>query len=140
MKPTYTPEKIDEFVANAKKDVEAAKSLFTLAYEKILDINMGDAINSPESIKALSDKVKQIKSSIKKKTDTYYDVINMYETGEYPDNVSELDRVNDTLDSLGDDMSKLYYALEDILMAVSELTGQFFLVCMLVSSALSSVL
>ena len=31
MKPTYTPEKIDEFVANAKKDVEAAKSLFTLA-------------------------------------------------------------------------------------------------------------
>jgi gas vesicle protein len=126
MKPTYTPEKIDEFVASAKKDVEAAKSLFTLAYEKILDINMGDAINSPESIKALSDKVKQIKSSIKKKTDTYYDVINMYETGEYPDNVSELDRVNDTLDSLGDDISKLYYALEDILMAVSELTGQFF--------------
>jgi hypothetical protein len=50
----------------------------------------------------------------------------MYETGEYPDNVSELDRVNDTLDSLGDDISKLYYALEDILMAVSELTGQFF--------------
>ena len=126
MKPTYTPEKIDEFVASAKKDVEAAKSLFTLTYEKILDINMGDAINSPESIKALSDKVKQIKSSIKKKTDTYYDVINMYETGEYPDNVSELDRVNDTLDSLGDDISKLYYALEDILMAVSELTGQFF--------------
>jgi hypothetical protein len=126
MKPTYTPEKIDEFVASAKKDVEAAKSLFTLAYEKILDINMGDAINSPESIKALSDKVKQIKSSIKKKTDTYYEAINMYETGEYPDNVSELDRVNDTLDSLGDDMSKLYYALEDILMAVSELTGQFF--------------
>ena len=126
MKPTYTPEKIDEFVASAKKDVEAAKSLFTLAYEKILDINMGDAINSPESIKALSDKVKQIKSSIKKKTDTYYDIVNMYETGEYPDNVSELDRVNDTLDSLGDDISKLYYALEDILMAVSELTGQFF--------------
>lgn len=126
MKPTYTPEKIDEFVASAKKDVEAAKSLFTLAYEKILDINMGDAVNSPESIKALADKVKQIKSSIKKKTDTYYDVINMYETGEYPDNVSELDRVNDTLDSLGDDISKLYYALEDILMAVSELTGQFF--------------
>lgn len=126
MKPTYTPEKIDEFVASAKKDVEAAKSLFTLAYEKILDINMGDAINSPESIKALSDKVKQIKSSIKKKTDTYYEAINMYETGEYPDNVSELDRVNDTLDSLGDDISKLYYALEDILMAVSELTGQFF--------------
>jgi gas vesicle protein len=126
MKPTYTPEKIDEFVASAKKDVEAAKSLFTLAYEKILDINMGDAVNSPESIKALADKVKQIKSSIKKKTDTYYDVINMYETGEYPDNVSELDRVNDTLDSLGDDISKLYYALEEILMAVSELTGQFF--------------
>lgn len=126
MKPTYTPEKIDEFVANAKKDVEAAKGLFTLAYEKVLDINMGDAVNSPESIKALSDKVKQIKSSIKKKTDTYYDIINMYETGEYPDNVSELDRVNDTLDSLGDDISKLYYALEDILMAVSELTGQFF--------------
>lgn len=126
MKPTYTPEKIDEFVANAKKDVEAAKSLFTLAYEKILDINMGDAVNSPESIKALADKVKQIKSSIKKKTDTYYDVINMYETGEYPDNVSELDRVNDTLDGLEGDMSKLYYALEEILMAVSELTGQFF--------------
>ena len=126
MKPTYTPEKIDEFVANAKKDVEAAKSLFTLAYEKILDINMGDAVNSPESIKALADKVKQIKSSIKKKTDTYYDVINMYETGEYPDNVSELDRVNDTLDGLEGDMSKLYYALEEILMAVAELTGQFY--------------
>jgi hypothetical protein len=126
MKPTYTPEKIDEFVANAKKDVEAAKSLFTLAYEKIIDINIGDAVNSPESIKALADKVKQIKSSIKKKTDTYYDAINMYETGEYPDNVSELDRVNDTLDGLEGDMSKLYYALEEILMAVSELTGQFY--------------
>jgi hypothetical protein len=126
MKPTYTPEKIDEFVASAKKDVEAAKSLFTLAYEKIIDINIGDAVNSPESIKALADKVKQIKSSIKKKTDTYYDAINMYETGEYPDNVSELDRVNDTLDGLEDDMSKLYYALEEILMAVSELTGQFY--------------
>jgi gas vesicle protein len=126
MKPTYTPEKIDEFVASAKKDVEAAKSLFTLAYEKIIDINIGDAVNSPESIKALADKVKQIKSSIKKKTDTYYDAINMYETGEYPDNVSELDRVNDTLDGLEGDMSKLYYALEEILMAVSELTGQFY--------------
>ena len=126
MKPTYTPEKIDEFVASAKKDVEAAKSLFTLAYEKIIDINIGDAVNSPGSIKALADKVKQIKSSIKKKTDTYYDAINMYETGEYPDNVSELDRVNDTLDGLEGDMSKLYYALEEILMAVSELTGQFY--------------
>jgi gas vesicle protein len=126
MKPTYTPEKIDEFVASAKKDVEAAKSLFTLAYEKIIDINIGDAVNSPESIKALADKVKQIKSSIKKKTDTYYDAINMYETGEYPDNVSELDRVNDTLDGLEGDMSKLYYALEEILMAVSGLTGQFY--------------
>lgn len=126
MKPTYTPEKIDEFVASAKKDVEAAKSLFTLAYEKVLDINMGDAVNSPEPIKALSDKVKQIKSSIKKKTDTYYDAVKMYTTGEYPDNVRELDNLNDTLDSLGDDMSKLYYALEDILMAISGLTGQFF--------------
>jgi hypothetical protein len=126
MKPTYTPEKIDEFVASAKKDVEAAKSLFTLAYEKIIDINIGDAVNSPGSIKALADKVKQIKSSIKKKTDTYYEAINMYETGEYPDNVSELDRVNDTLDGLEGDMSKLYYALEEILMAVSELTGQFY--------------
>ena len=126
MKPTYTPEKIDEFVASAKKDVEVAKSLFTLAYEKILDINISDVVNSTEQVDNLIDKITKSRFSINKKASTYYGAVNMEELGEYPDNVAELDKLANELDEIGDDMSKLDTALEAILSAAEELTGQFY--------------
>jgi hypothetical protein len=126
MKPTYTPEKIDEFVASAKKDVEAARSIFMLAYEKILDINIGDVVNSTEQVDNLIDKITKSKFSINKKASTYMGAVNMEELGEYPDNVAELDKLANELDEIGDDMSKLDTALEAILSAAEELTGQFY--------------
>jgi hypothetical protein len=126
MKPTYTPEKIDEFVASAKKDVEAARSIFMLAYEKILDINMGDVVNSTEQVDSLIDKITKSRFSINKKASTYMGAVNMEELGEYPDNVAELDKLANELDEIGDDMSKLDTVLENILSAAEELTGQFY--------------
>jgi hypothetical protein len=52
--------------------------------------------------------------------------VNMEELGEYPDNVAELDKLANELDEIGDDMSKLDTALEAILSAAEELTGQFY--------------
>ena len=123
---SYTPEKIDEFIASAEKEKTASINIFKAIRSKIQNISIQSAIESSDELSSLLDKIKQTRSFLNNKAQKYYNVIEMYGGNDYPDNVSKLDSLTTDLDNINDDLSLLEDALDNIMEAVEKLKGQYF--------------
>jgi hypothetical protein len=126
MKINYTPEKIDEFIVAAEQAVQKGEALFKKYYNDILQISIADLVQSPESYKILSDNIEKSRKSIESLWNKFFDIVDMYEVGEYPDNVSKLDNLATKLDNIQIDISQLGNALGYIIDAGEEITGQLY--------------
>ena len=123
---SYTPEKIDEFVTSAEKEKSAAINVFKAIRSKIYDINIQNAIESQDELNSLLDKIKQTRSFLNTKAQKYYNVVEMYDVADYPDNISKLDNLTTNLDNINDDLSLLEDTVDNIIEAVEKLKGQYF--------------
>ena len=123
---TYTPEKIDEFVATAQKEVDMAEGIFRITYQKILDITMPSIVESTKQLDDLYNKLTEVRKFIDKKASLYYNIKEMYEFGEYPDNVTQLDDLSTKLDNVNEDLGQLREVIHILTEASHALTGQFF--------------
>jgi hypothetical protein len=126
MNISYTPEKIDEFVTFAEKEKSSAINVFKAIRSKIHDISIQNAIESPDELNSLLDKIKQTRSFLDTKAQKYYNVVKMYDITDYPDNVSKLDNLTTDLDNINDDLYLLEDTLDNIVEAVKKLKGQYF--------------
>ncbi len=126
MNISYTPEKIDEFVLSAEKEKSSAESIFRAIRSKIYNISIQNAIEFPDEINSLLDKVKQTRSFLDNKAQKYYKVIEMYDIADYPDNVSKLDDLVTKMDNINDDFFLLEETLDNIIAAVNKLKDQYF--------------
>jgi hypothetical protein len=123
---SYTPEKIDEFVTSAEKEKSAAINVFRTIRSKTYDISIQNAIESPDELNYLLDKIKQTRSFLNTKAQKYYNVVEMYDVADYPDNISKLDDLVTDLDNINNDLSLLEDTLNSIAEAVEKLKGQYF--------------
>ena len=123
---TYTPEKIDEFVATAQKEVAMAEGIFRITYQKILNITMSSIVESTKQLDELYNKLTEVRKFIDKKASLYYSIKEMYEFGEYPDNVTQLDDLSTKLDNVNEDLGQLREVIYSLTEASYALTGQFF--------------
>jgi hypothetical protein len=123
---SYTPEKIDEFITSAEKEKLAAENIFRMIRSKIYDVSIQNAIESPDEIDSLLDKVKQTRSSLNSKAQKYYKVVEMYDVADYPDNIAKLDDLVTKMDNLNDDFYLLEDTLDNIISVVDKLKSQYF--------------
>ncbi len=106
-KMQYTPEKIDEFVVDAQKCAEYLKKIYEKYYADMLALSIGDVMENSEPLRLSLEKLAKEKTYVDKLSTKWYNAIEMYTVGEYPDNVTKLDKLYDIIDHLQTDIDNL---------------------------------
>jgi len=120
---SYTPEKIDEFVAQLTKEVESAKNIFSVALNKVKDLSVGSITDNPSFAEGYLEKIKAANEIINKKHSKYFDIVDLYDVGDYPNNVKQLENLTDTLNNYYYDIMRIEDALEETISASKKLTN-----------------
>jgi GTP1/Obg family GTP-binding protein len=116
MKIQYAPEKIDEFVQEGMRYITNLKQLYEKFYNDIMTVSVGDVFQDPTELKSKLDILNKSKERTEAVSNKYYGAIEMYEVGEYPDNVRKLDEIYSDIDSMQfdiDEISDIYQAVYD---------------------------
>jgi hypothetical protein len=104
---SYDENKINQFVAEAEKDVQMASNLVNKFGSNIVNISLKDIYDNMGQMKSAQQKLNSSKEYISGKFDKFYDIVETYEVGEYPDNVSKLYDLNNKLDTQKESLSDL---------------------------------
>lgn len=115
MNVSYEPSKIDEFVVEAKKDVELGKNLINKFGSMMINLSLITIFENFEQMKAAQEKISSSQKYLEKKFGKFFDIVEFYEVGEYPDNVIELDRLSSQIDDLSIKLSEIVDAFEDLI-------------------------
>jgi hypothetical protein len=119
---SYQPEKIDEFIVEVKKDIEMGRSLLSNYTSLVVNASLISVFEDMDQMKAATDKMRESEKYLSKKFDKFYDITQLYDYMDFPDNVKELDDVSGELDKLAMSISDLYYGLEDLIELVDKLS------------------
>jgi hypothetical protein len=84
-----------------------ASNLVNKFGSNIVNISLKDIYDNMEQMKSAQQKLNSSKEYISGKFDKFYDIVETYEVGEYPDNVSKLYDLSNKLDSQKDSLSDL---------------------------------
>lgn len=121
-KISYEPEKIDEFVKEAENVLSSTEKVLSSSVQKILSINIQELVQSPDDMKQLLDYLENFHKNVEKKFGKFYDIVEMYEIGEYPNNIKQLDGLASKIDNKNLDIYYLKDALRNILDARDEIS------------------
>ena len=108
----YTPEKIDQFVQEGEKDINKATEILRKYYHSVMTTTIGDVSERVDEVLTLVQKLDQTKKVLNERMEFYFDVVNMYEVGEYPDNLKRLDDIGTEIDNLQMDIGDVKDAFE----------------------------
>jgi hypothetical protein len=123
---SYTPEKIDEFISIAEKVIQNGKNLFFKYKDMILSINISDVVEDVEKYKTLHLKISNDRDNLEKTYNKFYDIVEMYDFMDRPNNVKKLDDLAGSIDNLALDIYYLKDALDNIIDAGKDLNKQYF--------------
>lgn len=104
---TYDETKINQFVVEAQKDVQMAENLINKFGANVVNISLKDIYDNMGQMKSAQEKLDSSKNYISGKYDKFYDIVEAYEVGEYPDNVETLYDLSNKLDKQKDSLSDL---------------------------------
>jgi len=104
---TYDENKINQFVVEAQKDVQMAENLINKFGANVVNISLKDIYDNMGQMKSAQEKLDSSKNYISGKYDKFYDIVEAYEVGEYPDNVETLYDLSNKLDKQKDSLSDL---------------------------------
>lgn len=117
----YTPEKIDEFVRQAENVLDNVERVFNTSIQKISNINIQELLQSPDETKKLLEYLENFHKQVETKNEKFYDVVELYEIGEYPDNIKRLDELFNKIDNKNLDLYYSKDALRSIIDASDEI-------------------
>lgn len=115
----YTPEKIDEFISDAHKCVTYLKKIYHQYYQQLLALTIGDVMDDPDPVKQIMDKMSMESKYADKLATKYYNAIVMYEFGDYPDNVTQLDELYNVIEHLQSDLDNVRDIFESVYESVT---------------------
>lgn len=117
----YTPEKIDQFVIQAKADLAKAKELIKGYYHSIASLTVGEIVDEIEKYEAHLKKLDEIQEHYDKVYTKYYDIVEMYDFLNYPANVKELDKISNAISNSQNDLYRLHNSFEELIEAAKDL-------------------
>lgn len=120
-KLNYTPEKIDEFIKEASAHLEKGKQMFESTHNTLMSLAIGEIVDDIERYRKNLENMENQQKFYEAKFEKYYDIVEMYDFMDLPDNVKQLERINNGLDSLQMDIYKLNNAFEEILDSAEKL-------------------
>ena len=112
---SYDPTKIDEFVAEAKKDIQMALALIEKFGSAVVNSSLVSIFENLEKMQSAQKKMDESRKYVENKYNKFYKIVEMYEVGEYPDNVSELDDLANQLDNHSMTIYQLSDAFEELI-------------------------
>ena len=104
----YTPEKINEFVAKATKDVQDLQKVFRLLRNRVENLTIKEVEESPNEATKLQEKVKVASKYASDKHDFYFEV------GE------GLEELTEKLDDLQQNLKYVGYAMDNLVEAAND--------------------
>lgn len=111
----YTPERIDDLIQESSAFYGKAKNYFNKSYNLVLTLTIQECIENYESLKKRFEEMQEAKKVIDARFNKYYDIVDSYEVGEYPENVMDLEKNSDALDGLSMNMGHVVDAMQDML-------------------------
>jgi uncharacterized protein Yka (UPF0111/DUF47 family) len=118
---SYSPEKIDEFVEAAGKDLTDAKKVLAGARNAITFVTLGEMMDDIARYESFVSEVEQYQKHYEKLYGKYYDIVDMYDYMDLPDNVNKLEKINDQIDAVQNDLYRVYNSMEEIVENVKKL-------------------
>lgn len=117
----YSSEKIDEILQKAKSDLDKAKRSLSGFHNAITVMTIGEIMDDLERYTQFKDEIEKHQKYYENLYNKYYDIIDMYDFLDQPDNVTELDRINNKIDSIQNDLYSLADSMEEILGYVAKI-------------------
>lgn len=111
---SYTPEKIDEFVAQATKDLTDAQAFFRRNIRIIASISIFEVAEKMPKYEQKYKELMRQTDFMRKRSSEYSRILDMYRD-EFPPNVSKLDAISAEYDNLQFDLGKIGDILESLM-------------------------
>jgi len=112
---SYDPSKIDEFIVEAKKDIQMGTALIEKFGSAVVNSSLVSIFENLEKMKAAHQKMEASRKYLESKFNKFYDIVEMYEIGEHPDNVRELDDLANQLDNHSMTVYQLADAFDELI-------------------------
>jgi hypothetical protein len=112
---SYDPSKIDEFIVEAKKDIQMAEALIQKFGSALINSPLITIFENLESMKSAQKKMGESQKYVQNKFNKFYDIVEMYEIGEHPDNVRVLDDLSNQLDNHSMTLYQLSDSFEELI-------------------------
>lgn len=112
---SYDPSKIDEFIVEAKKDIQMGTALIEKFGSAVVNSSLVSIFENLEKMKAAQQKMEESRKYLEGKFNKFYNIVEMYEVGEYPDNIRTLDDLANQLDNHSMTVYQLSDAFEELI-------------------------
>ena len=118
---SYTPERIDQFVVEATKLLTDASNLKNKHYTNVVSLSISEVLENVKYYEQLAERMDEDHRIIEKQHDKFYNVVELYDYLDYPENVKNLSKINDKIYDTAQDIYHLSNALEEIVSAVEQI-------------------
>ena len=115
---SYTPEKIAEFIDEAQTYLNNARMLKNKYYMNVTTLTISEVMEAEVHFQKLSEKMNSDHNQIESKYNRYYEIIEMYDFMNRPENINYFEKINDRIYDVAQDIYKLSQALEEIVESV----------------------
>lgn len=112
---SYTPEMIDKFVMEANNDLSAIKMMFNSHLNTISNISPQNICDELPKYVQLHQKMQRNEELITSKHTKYFNIVDLYEWFDMPDNVNKLQKITDEIDTIYYDYGKLTESLDELI-------------------------
>lgn len=118
---SYTPEKIDMYVQEALKDATESERVFNVYLMKINDLTVSYITENEEEMRKFLELIENTSKMVEKKHSRFYDIVDLYDFMDMPDNVKQLEKITEKLDNLYYDFERLSSSLDSLIEGVTKL-------------------
>ena len=115
---SYTPEKIKEFIDEAQTYLNNARMLKDKYYMNVTTLTISEVMEAEVAYQKLSEKMNSDHNQIESKYNRYYEIIDMYDFMNRPENVNYFEKINDKIYDIAQDIYHLSQALEEIVESI----------------------
>lgn len=119
---SYAPERIDDFVTEGNRMVEKYNPLVQSYYNKLLHVTIHWVFDNLEEFKQVMDGIEKNTDKAEELATKYFNVVDIYDFMNYPDNVKQLDGIYTKLEQIQADLKSIYDVYEAIYSSVEHFT------------------
>lgn len=120
-KISYLPEKIDEFVQQAMQVLEKAQVAKNKHFNFVTSLNLGEVMENRAKYAKMASEINEEHNAFEAKYNKFFDIVDMYDFMDMPNNVKQLEKINDKLYDFSQDVYQLSSALEEMVSAADYL-------------------